>query len=78
MLRGRLDGGEICEVEGEEDEFAFGGWRSLFELGDGCESLVARAGGEVDFGVLCVEHVGEFFSDSGIASGDDIDLDIVG
>jgi hypothetical protein len=72
---GFLDGGEIVEVEVEVDEGTGGGGREGLDGGDCGGGFLFVAGGDVDFGVVRVEDLGEFFAYAAGGAGDDEDLD---
>lgn len=64
LLRGGFDGGEVVEVEVQVRERAFGVWEGGLDGLDGLGGLGGGAGGEVDFGVVGVEDLSEFFADA--------------
>ena len=71
---GGADGGQVGEVEEHGDEVAFAVGVVLLEGGDGGVEVGLGAGGEVDFGVLGVEHAGELVAYACGGAGDDVDL----
>ena len=74
IFGGFLDSSEIVEIEVEVDEGTGGGGRGCFDGGDCGGGFLFVAGGDVDFGVVRVEDLGEFFAYAAGGAGDDEDL----
>lgn len=74
LLGGGPDGAQVSQVQGQEDELPAGVGPGRLDFIYRALGLLPRTSCAVDLGILGVEDLGDLFAETGVGTGDDVDL----